>query len=128
MDQDLIAYLDQRFGETSRQLESVRTDLSTFREEVNRRFEGVDGEIRHTRVLVEQLRHEVHIVAEGVMGLSDRLAANQSETLLKFDEVRASMVPYYQDLNRRVLNLEGRAERQTRDIIEVIKEKFGKAQ
>jgi len=62
------------------------------------------------------------------MGLSERLAAYQSETLLKFDEVRASMVPYYQDLNRRVGILEGRADRQTRDIIDVIREKFGKPQ
>jgi len=139
VDHELIAYLDERFRESARQMESFRAETSerldaadkrfeSFREEVTRRLDHLDEQVRHTRVVAEGLRHELHIVAEGVMGLSERLAAYQSETLLKFDEVRASMVPYYQDLNRRVGILEGRADRQTRDVIDVIREKFGKPQ
>ena len=128
MDHELIAYLETLRTENAQQFAAVGQQFQSFRAEVSERLDRLDGQVRQTRVLLEDLRHELHLVAEGVMGLSERLAAYQSETLLKFDEVRASMVPYYQDLNRRVGILEGRADRQTRDIIDVIREKFGKPQ
>ena len=133
MDKELIAYLDRRFGENAKQIEGlreevagVRTELAEFREEVDRRFEQVDEQIRQVYVVMEGLRHEVHLVAEGYLGLNERLHAQQSETLLKLDEVRASIVPYYQDLNRRVGQMEGVVERQSRDVMDVIRERFGK--
>lgn len=133
MDNELIAYLDQRFRESAKQIEGLHAEFSSFRvevvrrfEQIDRRFEQVDEQNRQLHVLLEGLRHEVHLVAEGYMGLNERLQAHQSETLLKFDEVRASIVPYYQDLNRRVLHMEGHVERQTRDVMDVIHERFGK--
>jgi vacuolar-type H+-ATPase subunit H len=148
VDEELKAYLDRNFRElreeTSRQfreareetsrefrevreeLGGVREELGEVREETSRQFGEVREDNRLSRVLLEGLRSEVQLVAEGVMGISERLEAHQSATLLKFDEVKASIVPYYQDLNRRVGILEGRADRQTRDVIDVIREKFGK--
>jgi hypothetical protein len=95
LDHELIAYLDERFRESARQMESFRAETSERLDTMDKRLEQLDEQIRLTRVVAEGLRHEIHIVAEGVMGLSESLAAYQSETLLKFDEVRASMVPYY---------------------------------
>jgi chromosome segregation ATPase len=155
MDRELIAYLDERFRENASQIEGVlrqevgglRADLAAFRQEVDQRFEQVDQrfeqvdrrfeqvyqrfeqvdeQIRQVYVVMEGLRHEVHLVAEGYLGLNERLTAQQSETLLKLDEVRASIVPYYQDLNRRVGQMEGVVERQSRDVMDVIRERFGK--
>lgn len=123
MDAELTAYLDQRFRETSQQIKEVREEVVRLRGEVRE----VREENHLTRVALEGLRSEVQLVAEGVMGVTERLEAHQSETLLKFDEVRASIVPYYQDLNRRAKLLEGRADRQTRDVIDVIRERFGKS-
>lgn len=155
-DQELIAYLDERFRETSRQIERLREEthqqfaavdqrfaavnqrldtvdqrldtadqrFASFRDEVAERFERIDGEIRRTQVLVEDLRHETHIVAEGVVGGHEKLASYQSETRLEFDDVKGSIGPYYRDLNRRLIILEERADRETRDIMEVIRQKF----
>lgn len=133
MDKELIAYLDQRFGENAKQIEGlreevagIRTELAEFREQVERRFEQVDEQIRQVYVVMEGLRHEVHLVAEGYLALNERLTAQQSETLLRLDEVKASIVPYYQDLNRRVGQMEGVVERHGRDVMDVIRERFGK--
>jgi hypothetical protein len=134
MDQELTAYLDERFRETSQQIDGLRRETSQQFKEVREEIVQLRGEVREvreenhlTRVAIEGLRSEVQLVAEGVMGVTERLEAHQSETLLKFDEVRASIVPYYQDLNRRAKLLEGRADRQTRDVIDVIRERFGKS-
>lgn len=123
MDRELVTYLDERFRETSQQIKEVRQEIVQLRGEIRE----VREENHLTRVALEGLRSEVQLVAEGVMGVTERLEAHQSETLLKFDEVRASIVPYYQDLNRRAKLLEGRADRQTRDVIDVIRERFGKS-
>ena len=68
MDQELIAYLDERFRESSRQIKELR-------EETMSRFEGVDEATRHTQdgvrhaqVMVEGLRSDLQAVAEGGSG------------------------------------------------------------
>ena len=122
MDQELKAYLDERFGR------------------IDERFENVETSVRHTQILVEGVRSDLRLVAEGVMGFSERLEAFQSENLRRFDEIRALLTPVHQtlfgriqsvdfdvqNLDRRVKILEGRADRQTGDVIEAIRQKFGK--
>lgn len=150
-DQELIGYLDRRFGEISQ----LREEIHAFRAETTQRIEGLheenrqtraalgetraaleeenrqtrtalEEENRQTRVMMEGIRSEMQLVAEGVMGQGEVFAARLSETLQKIDEVKALVVPLYQDMNRRVKILEERAERQTRDVVDVIRERFGK--
>jgi hypothetical protein len=112
-DQELIGYLDRSFGELSRK--------------VDEKIDGLRDELRReTRAAIEGICSDVKLIAEGVIGQSELSAPRQFETLLKLDEVQASIGPLYQGLNRRVRNLEERAERQIRDVLDVIRERFGK--
>jgi len=56
MDQELVQYLDKRFH-------AIDARFQTMEDRFEQRFEEVK---RHTGVLVEGLRHEVHLVAEGL--------------------------------------------------------------
>ena|SRR3982751_3533576 len=130
MDQELIAYLDERFRETNQQIASLREEFGglrgefgglrgefgdlcgefgglrgefdSFREETGRNFDRVDGEIRKTGVLVEDLRREVQVVAEGVRGANERLDAFKAEVAQEFKDVRSLIHLSYKDLDRRI--------------------------
>ncbi len=115
-DQELIGYLDRSFGELSQK----------FNEKVDGLREEFREEIRQTRTAMDEMRSGVQLVANGVLGLSEQREASQSEILLKVDEVKASIGPLFQGLNRRLKIFEEKAERETRDVLEVIRERFGK--
>lgn len=66
MDRELIAYLDERFRETSQQFVDLR-------KEMDERFKEVNETTRQTLVLVEDLRDEVHLVAEAFLGTDERV-------------------------------------------------------
>jgi chromosome segregation ATPase len=112
-----VARLEERVEENSRQIG-----------ENSRQIMGLKDEVRQTRVLIEGVRSDLRLVAEGVMGVSERLEAHQREMKEGFEDVKASIAPAYQRLDGRLQALEARAERQTRDVLEVIREKFGKPQ
>lgn len=88
MDQELIAYLDARFRETNQQIVGLR-------EETTR-------EIRQVYVVIEGLRHEVQLVAEGVTSVGERLDAFQTEVAQEFKDVRSLIHLSYKDLDRRI--------------------------
>jgi chromosome segregation ATPase len=111
--------------EMMQQISSLREEMTQRFEQVDRRFERLEEEDRHTQVIVESLHGEIRLLAEGIMGLGERLEAHKNEITRQIKEIEASIAPYYQDLNRRVSLLEGRAERQTRDIIEEIRKRYG---
>ena len=128
MDQELISFLDQRFRETSRQIEGLREETMQRFEQVDRRFEQIDTRfeqvdrrfeqidtrfeqidrrfeqidvrfeqvdrrfeqvdhrfehvkesIRHTRIEIEGLRGDIQAVAEGVIGLDEKLVWLRAE-------------------------------------------------
>src|SRR2546426_12747478 len=56
MDQELVQYLDTRFQSVDRQFQELRGEMNERLEEVK----------RHSGVLVEGLRQELHLVAEGL--------------------------------------------------------------
>lgn len=56
MDQELVQYLDKRFH-------AIDMRFQTMEDRFEQRFEEVK---RHTGILVEGLRHEVHLLAEGL--------------------------------------------------------------
>ena len=131
MDQELKTFLEER---EARMEERMDERFARMEARMNERFEQVGTEIRHTRVLVEAVHSDVRLVAEGVMGVSESQQALREETAHKLEEIKTLVTPY-QSLNSRVQNqdnrlklLEEKAERQTRDVLEVIREKFGKPQ
>jgi ABC-type transporter Mla subunit MlaD len=162
MDQELIAYFDQRFRETSQQISEATRQISDLREEtarqisdlreettrrfsettqqisdfrketaqqferVDARFEQVEATARQTLVLFEGLRHEVHVIAEGFLGLNGQLERYYSEAKLSFEQVKAWIEPYYRDLGRRVSILEGGRDRMHEDVVEAVQRLLGR--
>jgi hypothetical protein len=115
MDQELIAYLDtrfssidERFRETSQQITGLREEFVSFREETTKNFDRVDTEIRQVHVVVEGLRHEIHLVAEGVTGVGEQLDAFKTEVAREFADVRGLVRSTYTELDRRIRPLERR--------------------
>jgi hypothetical protein len=115
MDQELKEYLDQQFSQMA--------ERSQRQED---RMNGLEDEIRHTRVVVESQRNDICQVAEGVIGMNERLDSFRDEMALQFEQVRSLISPPYSDLNRRVKTLESWRERTERDPVELVRERFGK--
>ena len=104
--------------------------------------EKVETEGRQTRILVEGMHDHIRLLAEGVMGVTERLEEHQAATARGFQEIKEMLSPYYRDLNgraqrlendvqfldRRMKILESKADRQTEDVLESIRKKFGKPQ
>ena len=68
MDQELVQYLDERFQGIDERFERQEHRFNARFNEVNARLDDRIEEVkRHTGVLVEGLRHELHLVAEGLM-------------------------------------------------------------
>jgi hypothetical protein len=112
MDQELIAYLDARFRETSQQIDT--------------RFDRVEAAVRHTQVMVEGLRGDMQMLGEGVMASDEKLQFFRAEVKQEFEETRGLMRSAYAQVDRRVHALESWRELKERDPIDLIREKFGK--
>ena len=169
MDQELIAYFDRHFHETSRQIESLQEEMTQqvgslreemtqqvgslreemtqqagslreemiqqiggFREETTRRFEQVDGRfeevtesIRHTRVMIEGVRSDLKLLAEGIMGTNESLKVFRTEVAHELQEARSliSLLPY-PTLESRVSKLELWRETRERDPVDIIRERL----
>jgi chromosome segregation ATPase len=119
MDQELIAYLDARFREANQQIAGLREEIGglrgelgglrgefeSFRAETGRNFDRVDGEIRKVGGLgpmIEDLRHQIQVVSDGVKGANERLDAFKVEVAQEFKEVRSLIHLSYKDLDRRI--------------------------
>ena len=93
MDQELVQYLEERF---QRQEQGFNARF----EEVNARLdERVEEVKRHTGVLVEGLRYEVQLVAEGfAVFVEGRYAQDQANIAHKFRETQALIRSSYDHL------------------------------
>jgi len=129
MDPELIAYLDERFRETSQQIQGLREETSQqiqgldqqiqgFREETSQRFDKVDKrlgqmdeQLRLTDVdvKVERLRDDIKQVAEGVIMANEKMDASKLEVAREFSDVKALIQSGYRDLDKRANVLERRA-------------------
>ena len=136
MDQELKAYLEQHFRETSRQIEELRGETSRqfgesrgefeeFRGETSRQFGEVHQESREGRILLEGIRSDLRLLAEGVISNGQKFVAHQAETRLSLEKMEASIHPYYRDLDSRVKLLEEKVEDLKRDPMDLIRERFG---
>lgn len=81
MDQELIAYLDERFNEVKKQI----------------RANGVE---------IEGLREDIKQVAEGVAAANQRIDASRVEVNERFDEMGKLFNTSHTNLHRRVSALE----------------------
>ena len=111
MDQELVQYLDGRFHTLDDRFDRIEQRLGGHDE----RFDLLDRKIdekfdevkRHTGVLVEGLRHEVHLLAEGLdTFINVRYAQDQADIDRQFRETRALLHLSYDQLRQRVENLE----------------------
>jgi len=125
MDQELVQYLDERFAGITQRFEQIDQrfgqvdqrfeQIDQRFEQIDRRFEemrremhaGFDEVKRHNGVLVEDLRHQVRLVAEGFAVFVDgRYAQDQANIDRRFDETNALVRSSYDHLNQRIENLE----------------------
>jgi chaperonin cofactor prefoldin len=110
MDQELVQYLDERFHGLDQRFDRIDQRF----EEVDRRFDEVNERIdeakRHSGVLIEGLRHELHLVAEGLLTHIDvRHAEDRTYVDQRFQETNALVrlsLESTEQLRHRVENLE----------------------
>ena len=125
MDQELVQYLDGRFQTLNERFDRIELRLDSHDQRFDRieqrldahdrRFDLLDQKIdekveevkRHTGVLVEGLRHEVRLVAEGFATfVESRYAQDQANIAEQFRETRALIHLSYDQLRQRVDRLE----------------------
>jgi len=110
MDQELVQYLnerfagvDRRFEQIDRRFEQVDRQFAEMRQEMNERFEEAK---RHSGVLIEDLRYQVQLVAEGFATFVEgRYTADQARIDERFCETHALIRSSYDHLNQRIENL-----------------------
>jgi predicted nucleic acid-binding Zn-ribbon protein len=102
MDQELISYLDKRFGEVNERFG-----------EMNKRFDAVETDIKElkkdaheTRILLENLQDKVQLVAEGLVGVVEGFKTHRAEVSEEIKGIRVFVQQSYSDLDRRVRVLE----------------------
>ena len=139
VDQDMRAFLE---GMEARIEARADERIARLEARMDERFERVETEGRQTRVLLEGMHDNIRLLAKGVMGVTERLEEHQAATARGFQEIKETLSPYYGDLNdraqrlehdvqfldRRMKILEAKADRQTEDVLESIRKKFGKPQ
>src|SRR5438093_1038508 len=97
MDQELVQYLDSRFQSVNRQFQELRAEMTA----------GLEGVKRHSGVLVEGLRHELQLVAEGLaMHIQVQHVQEREYHDRQHQETRALIRSFYDELRQRVENLE----------------------
>jgi hypothetical protein len=119
MDTELIAYLDERFQEASRQVESLRAEMG-------QRLEQLEASIWCTQAAVEDLRAELPLIAKAAIVTNDKLDSFRADVAWQFHEARVVIRRFQRELNRRVGPLESWRERTERDPIELVRERFGR--
>ena len=116
--------------ETREQIAGLQEQISGLRQETSEQIAGLRQEtreqIRHTQILVENLHDQIRILAEGFIGLEERMTASQGEVAKEFRTVGHTIELYYRDLEKRIRVVEERTEREGRDPMDIIRERYGK--
>lgn len=123
---DLREETTRRFSETTQQISDLREETNRQFERIDARFEKVEETARQTLVLVEGLRHEAHLIAEGYLGLNEKLDRYHSEAKLSFNQVKGWIEPYYTDLGTRVAIIERGRDRVHDDVAKAIHKLLGR--
>ena len=121
-EKELLTFLERRFGDLSNQIAESRHEnqqrfgqiddrfgqIDARLDRIDARVEQVETEVRHAHVQIESLRGDIRLVAEGVLGVSDRLESHRLETAREFEETRALLRLSYAQIEQRVKRLETR--------------------
>jgi len=137
MDQELRSYLDERFGTLDRKIderfETLDRKIDALDRKFEARFETVEGGIRLTQVSVEGVRGEVQLLAEGMMGLEEKMQTLSKEVTLRLNQGEAALASYFKSLNNqyadhdsRLRFLEERVQREGQAPLDYIRERYGK--
>lgn len=110
MDQELVQYLDERFDGLASGLDRRFEQIDQRFVQIDRRFEAVDQRFdevkRHTGMLVEDLRHELHLVADGLlMHIEVRHREDQEYFDGKFEGIAALFRSSYDHLQQQQTQL-----------------------
>jgi len=104
MDQELVQYLDGRFQTLDERFDGIARRLDQH----DQRFDEVK---RHTGILVEGLRQEIQLVAEGLMmHIQVQHVEEREYHDRQHRETRALIHLSYDQLHQRVENLERKQE------------------
>ena len=122
MDQELLAFLDQRFTEAREHAEGLATETREFAQglaaESRRHAEGLVVETRefaqglatetrrHFDVVAESLRSDIRLVAEGHTTLARQLDEQRREQDMAHREILAAVKLSYGELDHRITRLE----------------------
>jgi predicted nucleic acid-binding Zn-ribbon protein len=115
---ELFLKVDERFRETSEHIiqqvvHQVRTEtqgqIQSLRKEMDERFKEVNETTRQTLVIVEDLRDEIHLVAEAFLGTDERVQRLEDAKELTFETVKGWMEPYFNSIDERGRELDARS-------------------
>lgn len=104
MNEELIAYLDRRFAETTREFQLIR-------QQSEERFTSLEDQVRRTYVLVEDLRSDLRAVAEGVATVNEKLDRSIARVDDDLERDRSMARLFEGELSRRVGGVEERTTR-----------------
>jgi hypothetical protein len=116
MDQELVQYLEERFNRQERGFHALLNERFERQEQrFNARFDATDQRIeevkRHTGVLVEGLRHEIQLVAEGLtMHIQVQHVQEREYHDQQHRETRALIRSFYDELRQQDEQLRQRVE------------------
>jgi uncharacterized coiled-coil protein SlyX len=133
MDRELIAYLGEQFAKQTenfaQQFAKQDERFDRIEERLTRQEEHlvrIDESVRHTQVTVEGLWGDLRLVAEGVVGMDERLGSFRTEMSQEIEDVRSLMRSVYSAMNQRIHSVEVRQDLKGRDPVDIIRERFGK--
>jgi archaellum component FlaC len=116
-----FAGVDERFAGVDERFAGVDERFAGMDE----RSKQIETEVRHTRVLVEGLNSNIRLLAEAVIGTNERIDFFRADTTAGFEEIKGRVGMIQETLVPRVKTLENKVEQETRDVLDVIREKFG---
>jgi hypothetical protein len=117
MDSELIAYLDERFQEVSRQTDGLR-------DEIAKRLDWIESSVCQTQAAVEDLRNDLHSMAHALIAVNGQVDSFRADVAWQFYDARVVIRRFQWELERRVRPLESWKEREGRDPIAVLRERL----
>jgi chromosome segregation ATPase len=116
-----VGFLKAETASLRVEVTSIKGDVAALRAEMSREVSAVRDEIRQTRIHAENIESKIGLIAEGYLGLEDKLDRSIVESTLAFDQVKSWIDPFYKSLEGRVRGLESREAREHEDVMESVK-------
>ena len=102
MDRELLEYLEGkfsqfegRFSQLEEKFENLEFRLEGFREEASERFDRLEGKIRQSHVLIEDVRSDVKGVAEGVVAVREGLTEHREQSRREREDDKVFLISLF---------------------------------